>query len=199
MGAARFSIGIDLGTTNSAIAFVPLTQDAASEVMAVAQWDSPTTLADPLTLPSFLYLPDDATAGSFRRQAFGTGDWIAGLLARRKAGEQPGRVAHSVKSWLCHHAVDRDAPILPWGSDEVAAAQKVSPVQASALLLAHLRSAWNARFGAAGAAFAFDAQDITLAVPASFDAAAQRLTLAAAERAGFPAHVRLLEEPQAAF
>lgn len=199
MGAARFSIGIDLGTTNSAIAFVPLTLDAASEVMAVAQWESPTTLADPLTLPSFLYLPDDATAGSFRRQAFGTGDWIAGLLARRKAGEQPGRVAHSVKSWLCHHAVDRDAPILPWGSDEVAAANKLSPVQASALILAHLRSAWNARFAAAGAAFAFDAQDITVTVPASFDAAAQRLTLAAAEQAGFPAHVRLLEEPQAAF
>jgi len=198
-GAARFSIGIDLGTTNSAIAFVPLSQDAASEVMAIAQWDTPSAVADPPTLPSFLYLPDDASAASFRRQPFGTGDWMVGLLARKKAGEQPGRVAQSVKSWLCHHAVDRNAPILPWGSDEITAASKLSPVQASALILAHLRSAWNARFAAAGSSFAFDSQDITITVPASFDAAAQRLTLAAAEQAGFPAHVRLLEEPQAAF
>ena len=199
MGDARFSIGIDLGTTNSAIAFVPLAQDAASEVMAIPQWDSISAVAHHLTLPSFLYLPEDAAAGHFQRQAFETGEWVVGRLARKKAWDVPGRVAHSVKSWLCHHSVDRNAPILPWGSEEVPAAGKISPVRASAFILAHLRSAWNARFAPSGADFVFDAQDITLTVPASFDAAAQRLTLAAAQEAGFPDSVRLLEEPQAAF
>ena len=60
-----------------------------------------------------------------------------------------------------------------------------------------MRGTWNSRFAQAG--FAFDDQEITVTVPASFDAAAQRLTIAAAEEAGFPKDVRLLEEPQAAF
>ena len=50
-----------------------------------------------------------------------------------------------------------------------------------------------------GPGFQFDAQGITITVPASFDAAAQRLTLAAVQEAGFPDHTRLIEEPQAAF
>ena len=62
--------------------------------------------------------------------------------------------------------------------------QKISPVRASALILNYLRGAWNSRFAAAG--FAFDDQEITITVPASFDAGAQRLTMAAAEEAGFP-------------
>ena len=122
-----------------------------------------------------------------------------GRLAQRKASETPGRVAQSAKSWLCHHAADRSTPFLPWGSDALAQQDKISPVDASALILAHLRAAWNARFAGQGSDFAFDAQDITITVPASFDAAAQRLTLAAAQQAGFPDHVCLLEEPQAAF
>ena len=122
-----------------------------------------------------------------------------GRLAQRKASELPGRVAQSAKSWLCHHAADRSTPFLPWGSDALAQQDKISPVDASALILAHLRAAWNARFAGQGSDFAFDAQDITITVPASFDAAAQRLTLAAAQQAGFPDHVCLLEEPQAAF
>jgi hypothetical protein len=106
-------------------------------------------------------------------------------------------VIHSAKSWLCHHAADRSAPILPWGSSDLAREQKISPVGASALILNYLRGTWNSRFAEAG--FAFDDQEITVTVPASFDAGAQRLTIAAAEEAGFPNGVRLLEEPQAAF
>ena len=103
----------------------------------------------------------------------------------------------SAKSWLCHHSADRSAPILPWGSEDLAPAQKISPVRAAAFILSHLRGAWDSRFAASG--FAFDEQEITITAPASFDAAAQRLTLDAAEEAGFPGSVRLLEEPQAAF
>jgi molecular chaperone DnaK (HSP70) len=187
MTRARFSVGIDLGTTNCALAFVPLEGDAGTEILPIPQWDSANVIAEAATLPSFLCLPEDAAA------------WVAGKHARNKAADSPGRVAHSAKSWLGHHAVDRSALFLPWGSEDVAREQKISPVQASALLLGHLRNAWNDGFAGRGGDFAFDAQAITIAVPASFDAAAQRLTLAAAEQAGFPETVRLLEEPQAAF
>src|ERR1700741_1783430 len=107
------------------------------------------------------------------------------------------RSCQAAKSWLCYHAADRSAPFLPWGSTVLAPEQKISPVRASALILNYLRGSWNSRFAQAG--FAFDDQDITVTVPASFDAGAQRLTIAAAEEAGFPGDVRLLEEAQAAF
>ena len=196
-GRDRFSIGIDLGTTNSALAFVPLADEAAPEIMLIPQWESLAGLAEQPTLPSFLYLPEDAVAAHFRNRAAGDGQWIIGRLARAKAGETPGRVVHSAKSWLCHHAADRSAPFLPWGTSDLTREQKISPVRASALILNYVRWAWDSRFAAAG--FAFDDQEITVAVPASFDAGAQQLTMTAAEEAGFPSGVRLLEEPQAAF
>ena len=194
---ARFSIGIDLGTTSSALAYVPLTGDAQPEVLNLPQWATPDALVEAPTLPSFLYLPDDALATQLRGRVPGTQEWIAGRLARRRAGETPSRVVRSAKSWLCHHAADRTAPILPWGSEDLVPAQKISPVQAAALILNYLRGAWDSRFAQSGCAF--DDQEIIITVPASFDAAAQRLTLNAAEEAGFPSSVRLLEEPQAAF
>jgi molecular chaperone DnaK (HSP70) len=186
----RFSLGIDLGTAKCALAFVALDGDAESEVLTIPQLDSPAGMAEAPTLPSFLYLPEEGTAEA---------QWVAGSLARTKAAECPGRVAHSAKSWLCHHAADRSLPFLPWGSSDIADDRKISPVRASALLLGSLRDAWNHRFAGAGADFAFDSQVITVTVPASFDPIARRLTLAAAEQAGFPETVRLLEEPQAAF
>jgi molecular chaperone DnaK (HSP70) len=195
--SARFSIGIDLGTTNSALAFVPLVGGGTPEVLLVPQWESLAGLAEEPTLPSFLYLPEDAVAANLRGREVGGGQWIVGRLARTKASETPGRVVHSAKSWLCHHTADRSAPFLPWGSTDLAREQKISPVRASALVLNYLRGAWNSRFAETG--FAFDDQEITVTVPASFDAAAQQLTIAAAEEAGFPDDVRLLEEPQAAF
>ena len=195
--AARFSIGVDLGTTNSALAYVPLTGDAQPEALSISQWESPAALVVASTLPSFLYLPEDGRAAELPSRVPGTEGWIAGRLARRRAGETPGRVVRSAKSWLCHHSADRSAPILPWGSEDLAPAQKISPIRAAAFILNYLRGAWDSRFAQSGSAF--DEQEITITVPASFDAAAQRLTLNAAEEAGFPAGVRLLEEPQAAF
>jgi molecular chaperone DnaK (HSP70) len=193
----RFSIGIDLGTTSSALAYVPLTGDAQAEALAVTQWETPGVLDEAPTLPSFLYLPEDALAAQLRGKVPGTNAWIVGRLARRRARETPGRVVQSAKSWLCHHAADRSAPILPWGSDDLAPTQKISPVQAAAFILDYLQAAWNSRFARPG--YQLDDQVVTITVPASFDAAAQRLTLDAAEAAGFPSGVRLLEEPQAAF
>lgn len=197
MAQPRFSIGIDLGTTNCALAYVPVDGEEASMVLSVPQWDSLNSLVSATTLPSFLYLPEPAVAEQIQGKAAGKGEWIVGRLARKRSGEAPERVAHSAKSWLCHHAADRSAPFLPWGSQEIPEDRKISPIHATALILNYLRNAWNTCFGATG--FDFDAQEITVTVPASFDAVAQRLTLAAAEEAGFPATVRLLEEPQAAF
>ena len=196
MTQACYSIGIDLGTTNCALAYLPLERDVPSEILPIAQFETPNVVAAASTLPSFLYLPDETTlAGAAEGDA--EAQWLVGRLARTMAADRPGRVAHSAKSWLCHHAVDRSAPFLPWGSDEIARERKLSPVRACALILAHLRDVWNDRFAAAGADF--DAQAITITVPASFDAVAQRLTLDAAREAGYPESVRLLEEPQAAF
>ena len=111
---ARFSIGIDLGTTNSALAYVPLAGDEPPGALAIPQWETADTLVDAPTLPSFLFLPEDALAARLGGRAVGSQGWIAGRLARRRAAETPGRVARSAKSWLCHHTADRSAPILPW-------------------------------------------------------------------------------------
>src|SRR5208337_5605022 len=199
MAQAKFSIGIDLGTSNSALAFSPLTEEGESEVLAIPQWDTASTVTDSSTLPSFLYLPEEAVATQIRDRGLSCGEWVVGRLAQRKASETPGRVVHSAKSWLCHHTSDRSARFLPWGSDDIARNGKISPVCASALILNNLKRAWNRRFADSGTDFEFDRQEITVTVPASFDAAAQRLTLVAAFEAGFPETVRLLEEPQAAF
>jgi len=199
MTQARFSIGIDLGTTNCALAFVPLHGEARSAIFGVPQWASLSAITESTALPSFLYLPEEAAATQIQDGEAESEEWIVGLLARKKAAESPGRVIHSAKSWLCHHTSDRSARFLPWGSDDIARNRKISPVRASALILNHLKRAWNRRFADADADFDFDRQEITVTVPASFDAAAQRLTLMAAAEAGFPETVRLLEEPQAAF
>src|SRR5215469_15208673 len=199
MARAHFSIGIDLGTTNCAVAFVPLDDEARSEIFGIPQWDTLSAIAESPALPSFLYLPDEAAAAVIQTGKVGNEEWVVGRFARKKAVESPGRVAHSAKSWLCHHTSDRSARFLPWGSDDIARNSKISPVRASALILSHLKRAWNTRFADAGADFEFDRQEITVTVPASFDAAAQRLTLMAALEAGFPETVCLLEEPQAAF
>ena len=151
---ARFSIGIDLGTTNSALAFAPLVGEGTPEILVVPQWESLAGLTEEPTLPSFLYLPEEAAAAYFRGKDVGAEEWVVGRFARIKASETPGRVVHSAKSWLCHHAADRSEPFLPWGSTDLAREQKISPVRASALILNYVRGTWNSRFGQAG--FAFD-------------------------------------------
>ena len=200
MSTPRYAIGIDLGTSNSALAYAELGGDGPAEMLAVAQWDSEGRIVEAETLPSALLRPDPDLAG--RLGAAGPGGqttWVVGRLARRMAGETPGRVVISAKSWLAHHAADRAAAFLPWGDETLEPAERISPVQASALILAHLRAVWETRFAGLGPDYAFDAQDVTVTVPASFDPVAQRLTLDAAAAAGFPPTTRLVEEPQAAF
>jgi hypothetical protein len=158
---AKFSIGIDLGTTNCAMAFEALDGDdgRSSEVLPIPQWETVTGFSEATTLPSFLYLPAEREAARMLGAGAAQGEWIPGRFARKQAAEFPGRVVHSAKSWLCHHAVDRDAPFLPWRSDEIPVEKRISPIRASALLLEYLRAVWQSRF--AGRGLGFDVQEIS--------------------------------------
>src|SRR5262249_48613785 len=122
---------------------------------------------------------------------WGHSERVLGELARARGAEVPARVVASAKSWLCSVGLDPDQPILPWGApDDV---PRLSPVDAEAAYLQHLRAAWDAAMPAR-----LDRQEVDLAVPASFAPAARDLTVRAAERAGLGG-ARLIEEPQAAF
>jgi hypothetical protein len=193
MSDARFLVGVDLGTTNTACAYVDTAGGREVRVFEVPQLVAPGEVAARPTLPSFLYLAgahELPPASLDLPWAMGR-DFCVGELAREQGARVPGRLVASAKSWLCHAAVDRNAPILPWGAPPEVA--KVSPVEASTRTLAHLRAAWDATLPAPLAE-----QEVVVTVPASFDEVARELTLAAAAAAGLP-DVRLLEEPQAAF
>jgi hypothetical protein len=196
MADARFVVGLDLGTTNCAIADVDLGEDAAPvRSQAVAQLVNAGEVADRPLLPSFLYLPDarDFALGATALPWTDAEEGVVGELARRRGAERPARLVASAKSWLSYAGVDRTQPLLPWPPSEGVPA--LSPVDASAAYVRHLAHAW-AQAHAGGSSLAD--QDVLVTVPASFDEAARELTLEAARRAGLPS-VRLLEEPQAAF
>lgn len=200
MSGSRFVVGIDLGTTNSALAYVDTGrgEDAPLEPMPIPQVVHPGTVEDRLLLPSFLYLPglNELPAGSLKLPWDATRDLAVGEFARNHGSQVPTRLVSSAKSWLCHAGVDRRAPILPWKAPE--GGRKVSPLQASTLYLKHLCEAWNYTIAKDVAANRLEQQDIILTVPASFDAVARELTVEAARAAGLE-QVTLLEEPQAAF
>ncbi len=195
---ARYSIGIDLGTTNCAVSYLDLEvgkpRGTEQTMLAIPQVTAVGTSEAKLTIPSFLYLPNDQ---EFPPTGLGL-PWdperkneIIGEFARGHGVKVPTRLVSSAKSWLCHSGVDRMGPILPWQAP--ADVQRVSPLEASARYLQHLREAWDDQFKADP----LDRQRVVLTVPASFDAAARELTLKAAQKAGFP-EVTLIEEPQAA-
>lgn len=193
--SARYALGIDLGTTNSVLAYAPLADAAAApQVLPIPQLTAPGTVESRPLLPSFLYLAgahDAGQAGYDLPWASGR-DFVVGEWARKQAAENATRTVAAAKSWLTYSRVDRRKPILPWGApDEVA---KISPVEASRRYLEHLVAAWEHAHPDAP----FAAQSIALTVPASFDAAARELTREAALAAGFPESFILLEEPQAA-
>ena len=195
---SRYIVGIDLGTTNSVVAYVD-TQDEELpiRILRIPQLTTPGNVEERTTLPSFLYIPtkQEFPEGSLALPWTDELSFAVGTLARTRGAEVPGRLISSAKSWLCHTGMDRTTPILPWdGGDEV---RKMSPLEAAAQYLAHIRQAWNAQMVRADSENSLEQQDVFLTVPASFDAVARELTVQAAERAGF-VNVTLLEEPQAA-
>ncbi|MDM8523921.1 Hsp70 family protein [Desulfococcaceae bacterium HSG8] len=194
-----YIIGIDLGTTNSAVSYVNLQSDASRRIniFRVPQLTGPGEFSALPVLPSFLYIPGtyDISQTAISIPWKQDDENFAGAFARDHGAKVPARLVSSAKSWLCHSNVDRKARILPWGAgDEVF---KVSPVQATAAYLKHIRNAWNNSKGD-DADLYLENQVIVITVPASFDEIARDLTLEAASLAGLT-NVTLLEEPLAAF
>jgi DNA-K related protein/Hsp70 protein len=175
------NVGIDLGTTNSALAYIDTKEAAETDFPAIRVLDVPQTVAQGRvearrTLPSFLYLGDQE---------------YVGVYAREQGALVPTKSIHSAKSWLSNPEVDRTAKILPWDAQE--GGRVLSPVDVSARILKHLAEAWEKDQGSK-----LGEQNVVLTVPASFDEEARELTVAAAREAGIE-QLTLLEEPAAAF
>ncbi|EIV8480325.1 Hsp70 family protein [Vibrio vulnificus] len=191
---AKFSVGIDLGTTHCVMSFMD-TQDeqARVQVMAIPQLTAPGTVESRNQLGSFLYQPHEHEMSPASRVLPWTTEPTAlvGAIARNLGGKTPLRLVASAKSWLCHGGVNRRDAFLPAGSPEEI--EKISPLRATELYLEHLKQAWDH----AQPNHPLSEQDVTITVPASFDPAARDLTAEAARNVGF-VQLTLLEEPQAA-
>lgn len=199
--SSRYLIGIDLGTTNSVVAYIDTQEprpDAAATVFDVPQITGFGEVRSLPALPSFLYFPtEDELQSALLSLPWGEHPHaVAGAIARDHGSLVPTRQVMSAKSWLSHGGVDREANILP----REAQPPMISPVDASSRYLEHLREAWNHVFaeGTAAETGRMEKQDIVLTVPASFDEEARELTVQAAQRAGIREFI-LLEEPLAAF
>lgn len=198
----RYIVGIDLGTTNSAVAYVDLSRKEPERrgihFLDIPQLIAPGEVGRRPILPSFLYLPGpyELPEESIELPWAPKRPYAVGEFAREQGAVVPGRLVSSAKSWLCHAGVDRTRPILPWGAG--ADVQKVSPVEASSRYLLHIREVWNETRALGREAHRLEQQLLILTVPASFDEVARELTVAAAREAGLP-RVVLVEEPLAAF
>jgi molecular chaperone DnaK (HSP70) len=201
LSQSRYVVGIDLGTTNSALAYVDTGvgegQDLVVQHLAIPQVVQPGSVEERPLLPSFLYLPgpNELPAGSLRLP-WTERDFAVGEFARNFGSQVPTRLVSSAKSWLCYEGIDRRQAVLPWKAPENG--RRVSPVEASTLYLKHFCESWNYLIAKDVAENRLERQDIILTVPASFDAVARELTVEAARAAGLE-HLTLLEEPQAAF
>jgi hypothetical protein len=197
----RYLVGIDLGTTNTALAYVDTASRTAGgpklHTFPIPQVVAAGQVGSQDLLPSFLYLPGphDLAPGSINLPWKKDPPDAVGVFARNHGAKIPGRLVSSAKSWLCHPGVDRTAPLLPWaGPPDVL---RLSPLEVSARYLRHLVEAWNAAPNRKPED-KLEEQEVVITVPASFDDVARNLTAEAAKQAGLK-NVTLLEEPQAAF
>lgn len=190
---ATYVVGIDLGTTNSVVAYAPITEDSPQSIslLPIPQQVDAGSVESSESLPSFVYIKPETEAGDAAIEGLDASN-VVGAYARTRSAEAPNRTVVAAKSWLCHQKIDRRAPILPFQAPEEV--PKLSPVDATRLYLTHLVAAWNAAFPQAP----LEHQEVVLTVPASFDPAARELTREAAIAAGLPGEFVLLEEPQAA-
>ncbi len=200
----RYSIGIDLGTSNTSLSFIDsLEKRPKSRVLELSQLSNLNSVLKKKYIPSSFYFLTKSelleVESSFVREIKSKNvHGVIGDISLNKMKDSPERVIQSAKSWLCNENVDRRGAILPWGSKLIELDKKLSPVEVSASYLRYLKDKWNQTL-AKEEGSSFNEQNITITVPASFDEVSQSLTLEAASLAGYPDDVRLLEEPQAAF
>ena len=202
---ANYLIGIDLGTTNRALAYIDLRAgkqvgpggSAVDPSFSRSAAGCPGRGGGAGLLPSFLYLPGahDLPPGATALPWDPESGFAVGEFARNHGARIPGRLVTSAKSWLCHTGVDRSAPLLPWSAPPDV--PRISPVEASTRFLQHMVEAWNFTMARDNPA-RLQQQQVVLTVPASFDDMARTLTVEAAKKAGLE-NVTLLEEPLAAF
>ncbi|GAX62686.1 molecular chaperone [Candidatus Scalindua japonica] len=198
----KYIVGIDLGTTNSAVSYVDLTiKDSEKNkirFLDIPQLVAPGEIGQRSVLPSFLYLPGpyDMPEGSTSLPWDTERKYAVGEIAREQGAVVPGRLVSSAKSWLCHGRVDRTAKILPWG--EGTDVEKVSPVEASSRYIQHIREVWDETMARGREGHGLEEQMVYLTVPASFDEVARELTVKASGQAGLK-YIKLMEEPLAAF
>jgi len=194
---SRYSIGIDLGTTNCVVSYTELnpadTDISSTQVLQIPQLVRPGQVESHPQLPSFIYLAHDAEMGAADRALPWTAaaPYLAGAIARELGNKTPLRLVGSAKSWLCHSTQNSHDDFLPHGSPEEI--KKVSPVAATGVYLQHLQQAWDHQFPDNP----MNQQQVTITLPASFDPSARELTAEAASSLGI-AQLTLLEEPQAA-
>jgi len=203
---SRYIIGIDLGTTNTSVAYVD-TNTSKNPSLTVRSFLIPQVIASGMTatcaaLPSCCYFlsEEEINQGECALPWFKkTGivrDYVVGQYALECGAKTPSRFVHSAKSWLCHSAAHRKEKILPF--DAAREQWRISPVEATTRVLIHIKEAWNDVMGKGDPSCEFEQQEVILTVPASFDEVARALTVEAAKMAGFT-KMTLLEEPQAAF
>ncbi len=200
----KYVVGIDLGTTNSIIAYTKadLSKGETSEikVLDIPQLVNSGVIEKRSMLPSYIFMPGKhlvSEDGLSLPWADEPSSEIIGIFARERGAEVPQRLVSSSKSWLCHKLIDRNKPVLPWESTEEKI-KKISPVEASAIILSHIKKAWDYTMAGEDPKLRLENQYVVLTVPASFDAVARDLTVKAAKMAGLP-DLTLLEEPQSAF
>jgi hypothetical protein len=206
MPDSEYIVGIDLGTTNTVVSYTKSSIEPGRtpeiHILKIPQTVASGAVEMREILPSFMFAPGphDVTAGALALPWSDESGFTVGEFAKNRGAEIPLRLISSAKSWLCHPLVDRNSPILPWKSPRDC--PKLSPVEASALILKHICNAWNHQMAETADGhderLTIEHQDVLLTVPASFDAVARELTFKAARLAGLE-QVTLLEEPQAAF
>ena len=195
---SRFIVGIDLGTTNTALAYVDkASEDSSVQLFHIPQVVAPGSVESRSSLPSTAYIcaGNELVDGAINLPWRSEDNVVLGSFAREQGAKVPTRFIHSAKSWFGHNSINPEDAILPANSPEEDA--KRSPVDIAKMLLTHLREAWNDEFATDDEEHDLILQEVTLCVPASFDANARNLTVAAAEEVGFT-NLHLLEEPQAA-
>ncbi len=190
--AEKYIIGIDMGTTNSAVTYKTIEEDDEIHTLNIPQFVEHGQYEDKVLMPSFLYIPNEAeiTLDDITLPWQTDTNIIVGEFAKSKAQSTPNRSITSVKSWLCQPTIDKRKGLLPYQAAE--GVEKISPLEAYTHFFEHIKNTWNNQFPQAQ----LFQQKIVITIPASFEPAARDLTVEAARLCDFE-KVTLLEEPQA--